>query len=230
MNEETGVLHLFMHILGFTHESSRFDRMDYIGVSDAYLNSTEFYRFPFAEDDQFIEYDYNSVLHHPAYISQDGLPNIYKPSRPSELADIQLESPFSEVDLLKLQLKYPCSSVNECLKEPSPCGHGLNECSNKPEGFACICTDGFDSVDETCVDIDECVDSGKENTYSVCAELFSAYVFIDLSFKTDLNTCNDPGTCINTPGGFRCEKRNIDIVWLVDGTGSWLGILIFFQN
>ena len=61
MNEETGVLHLFMHILGLTHESSRFDRMDYIGVSDAYLNSTEFYRFPFAKDDQFIEYDYNSV-------------------------------------------------------------------------------------------------------------------------------------------------------------------------
>jgi hypothetical protein len=126
MNEETGVVHLFMHILGFTHESSRFDRMDYIGVSDAYLNSTEFYRFPWAEDDQFIEYDFNSVLHHPAYIGQDGLPNIYNPSRPSEFPQVELQSPFSEVDILKIQLKYPCSSENECLNYPSPCGSNNN--------------------------------------------------------------------------------------------------------
>ena len=49
---------------------------------------------------------------------------------------------------------------------------------------------------------------------------FSYYLLI---LKKDLNTCSDPGTCINTPGGFRCEKRNIDIVWLVDGTGSYKG-------
>ncbi|CAG5102319.1 Oidioi.mRNA.OKI2018_I69.chr1.g245.t1.cds [Oikopleura dioica] len=197
MNNGTGVIHLFMHILGFTHESSRYHRDLHMGVTEKFAKTTEFYKFPLDEKEIYVDYDFHSVLHHPA----DGLPNIHHPSRPSQLAPVDLHKPFSAADLVKINFKYPCPSKNDCLQNPPPCGHGLNKCEETIDGFNCICADGFELRDSACVDVNECVDP-------------------------DLNTCSNPGDCINTEGGFRCEQKKIDIVWLIDGTGSYTG----YQN
>ena len=195
-NDGTGVLHLFMHILGFTHESSRFDRDDFIGVNQKFSKTTEFFKIPKEYVAFYDDYDFNSILHHPAYLDQEGLPNIYVPPRPSQLAPVNLHAPFSASDLLKIKLKYPCLATSECLRDPPPCGISSNLCENTPVGFTCICADGFELNNGTCVDINECVDP-------------------------DLNTCANPADCINILGGFRCSRKKVDIVWLIDGTGSY---------
>ena len=59
----------------------------------------------------------------------------------------------------------------------------------------CICLSGFEFRDFECVDIDECANGTHE--------------------------CGD-APCFNLEGTYRCT-RTVDVVWAVDGTGSYKG-------
>ena len=82
--------------------------------------------------------------------------------------------------------EYECGSENRCL-ENALCilDNDMNE--------NCICTSGYENVDNNCRDIDEC-----ENGSHECGDL----------------------ECFNLEGTYRCV-RVVDVVWAIDGTGSY---------
>ena len=59
----------------------------------------------------------------------------------------------------------------------------------------CICLSGFEYRDYECIDINECENGTHE--------------------------CGD-APCFNLEGSYRCT-RTVDVVWAVDGTGSYKG-------
>jgi len=89
-----------------------------------------------------------------------------------------------------------CIDIDECVEELDNC-HGLATCWNNPGSFecrcptepapgfvpdgtgGCVCLEGFEQVDDTCVDIDECA--------------------------LGLDNCVEPAICVNIPGGYVCQ-------------------------
>ncbi|KAF6041238.1 hypothetical protein EB796_000400 [Bugula neritina] len=73
-------------------------------------------------------------------------------------------------------------NINECETgdyecDVSPTNH--IECSNTDGSYECICQDGFSSVDDVCVDVDECLEA-------------------------NLNECSEHARCNNTVGSYEC--------------------------
>ena len=89
--------------------------------------------------------------------------------------------------------RYECDSSNKC---------GLNAQCILDHSFNenCICLSGFEFRDFECVDIDEW------NTH------------VDAN---GTHECGD-APCFNLDGTYRCTTT-IDVVWAVDGTGSYKG-------
>ena len=81
---------------------------------------------------------------------------------------------------------YECAPDNHC-GEHAECilDDNFNE--------SCICTLGFEYVDNDCQDIDEC--------------------------EAGTHECGS-GNCFNLEGTYRCNTA-VDVVWAVDGTGSY---------
>lgn len=82
--------------------------------------------------------------------------------------------------------EYECDSDNRC--------HENGLCVLDTDFTeSCICTSGYENVDNNCRDINEC--------------------------ETGTHQCGDL-KCFNLEGTYRCI-RIVDVVWAIDGTGSY---------
>lgn len=66
-----------------------------------------------------------------------------------------------------------CPRETPC--EPNPCGHGM--CTEGPEGYACVCDDGYAAGDTSapCANIDECANSSLCTPDFPCRDLDPFY-------------------------------------------------------
>uniref|UniRef100_A0A9J8BMI7 Latent-transforming growth factor beta-binding protein 1 n=1 Tax=Cyprinus carpio carpio TaxID=630221 RepID=A0A9J8BMI7_CYPCA len=115
-----------------------------------------------------------------------------------------------------------CVDLDECRQVPSPCVNG--RCENTLGSFRCLCRTGYRLQDNSCIDIDECVDPlrcpGQECVNSQgsyrcvsCKPAFQGKIRGSFS-SSDIDECRrtpspctDAGRCENTPGSFRCSCR-----------------------
>uniref|UniRef100_A0A8C1GCU0 Latent-transforming growth factor beta-binding protein 4 n=1 Tax=Cyprinus carpio TaxID=7962 RepID=A0A8C1GCU0_CYPCA len=113
-----------------------------------------------------------------------------------------------------------CVDLDECRQVPSPCVNG--RCENTLGSFRCLCRTGYRLQDNSCIDIDECVDPlrcpGQECVNSQgsyrcvsCKPAFQGKIRGSFS-SSDIDECRrtpspctDAGRCENTPGSFRCS-------------------------
>uniref|UniRef100_A0A671K827 Latent-transforming growth factor beta-binding protein 4-like n=1 Tax=Sinocyclocheilus anshuiensis TaxID=1608454 RepID=A0A671K827_9TELE len=112
-----------------------------------------------------------------------------------------------------------CVDLDECRQVPNPCVNG--RCENTLGSFRCLCRTGYKLQDNSCIDIDECVDPlrcpGQE-----CVNSQGSYRCVSCKPGFDLlngqcsdidecrrtpSPCSDAGRCENTPGSFRCSCR-----------------------
>ncbi|XP_073785829.1 latent-transforming growth factor beta-binding protein 4 isoform X4 [Danio rerio] len=111
-----------------------------------------------------------------------------------------------------------CVDLDECRQVPNPCING--RCENTLGSFRCVCRTGYKLQDNSCIDIDECVDPlrcpGKE-----CVNSQGSYRCVSCRPGFDLlnGQCSDidecrrtpspcpDGRCENTAGSFRCSCR-----------------------
>ncbi|XP_039503316.1 latent-transforming growth factor beta-binding protein 4 isoform X1 [Pimephales promelas] len=112
-----------------------------------------------------------------------------------------------------------CVDFDECRQVPNPCING--RCENTLGSFRCVCRTGYKLQENSCIDIDECVDplrcSGQE-----CVNSQGSYRCVSCKPGFDLlnGLCSDidecrrtpspcpDGRCENTPGSYRCACRN----------------------
>ncbi|KAL8611728.1 hypothetical protein ACOMHN_038981 [Nucella lapillus] len=113
-----------------------------------------------------------------------------------------------------------CSDdINECEGMASVCPGNLT-CQNNPGSFVCVCSSGFEKVNNYCVDIDECAVSTKNTCQQVCTNTGGSYVCschagytyyaanntcvdIDECAVSTKNTCQQ--VCTNTVGSYVCS-------------------------
>uniref|UniRef100_A0A673LGX5 Latent-transforming growth factor beta-binding protein 1 n=1 Tax=Sinocyclocheilus rhinocerous TaxID=307959 RepID=A0A673LGX5_9TELE len=112
-----------------------------------------------------------------------------------------------------------CVDLDECRQVPNPCVNG--RCENTLGSFRCLCRTGYKLQDNSCIDIDECVDPlrcpGQE-----CVNSQGSYRCVSCKPGFDLlngqcsdidecrrtpSPCSDAGRCENTPGSYRCSCR-----------------------
>ncbi|XP_043120290.1 latent-transforming growth factor beta-binding protein 4 isoform X2 [Puntigrus tetrazona] len=112
-----------------------------------------------------------------------------------------------------------CVDTDECRQVPSPCVNG--RCENTLGGFKCLCRTGYKLQDNSCTDVDECVDPlrcpGQE-----CVNSQGSYRCVSCRPGFDLlngqcsdidecrrtpSPCLSAGRCENTPGSYRCLCR-----------------------
>ncbi|XP_076236207.1 uncharacterized protein LOC143180395 [Calliopsis andreniformis] len=124
-----------------------------------------------------------------------------------------------------------CMDIDECQRNPSPCGRTTQRCVNTVGSYKCIsrvlCGSGYtlDPVSgQYCVDIDECADgSHKCSPQQTCENRVGGYVCIcPPGYVTgpnkdcvDMDECSLYGNlcglnsrCENTPGSYRCICDN----------------------
>ncbi|KAI8767258.1 mucin protein, partial [Biomphalaria glabrata] len=113
---------------------------------------------------------------------------------------------------------------NYCDQDIDECQSGLLKCASKEkcinlQGSAtCACLDGYNKINGTCQDINECSSTKSNNCSQVCTNLegsficscYPGYFFNTLTHScTDVNECTlgiaqCEGACINTDGSYRC--------------------------
>ncbi|KAL3270927.1 hypothetical protein HHI36_021433 [Cryptolaemus montrouzieri] len=105
------VLHELMHSTGFSHEQSRRERDDYIGINYENIRQgreVNFHKLDSTNDESFgVPYDYDSIMHYSAYaFSKNSKPTIF--AKKSTTANIGQRVYLSEGDIQKLNAMYKC--------------------------------------------------------------------------------------------------------------------------
>ncbi|KAL8604300.1 hypothetical protein ACOMHN_023670 [Nucella lapillus] len=99
-----------------------------------------------------------------------------------------------------------CSDdVNECEGMASVCPGNLT-CQNNPGSFVCVCSSGFEKVNNYCVDIDECAVSTKNTCQQVCTNTGGSYVcscHAGYTYYAANNTCV---ACADNHWGVNCSQ------------------------
>ncbi|CAL1529150.1 unnamed protein product, partial [Lymnaea stagnalis] len=109
-----------------------------------------------------------------------------------------------------------CSSdIDECSAVVPPCP-SLSNCINTPGSYRCQCRVGYQLINNTCVDIDEC--SSGSPCYFKCTNTMGSYsCSCPPGFRVEENKCTDIDECAvdhlnncdqncrNTNGNFACE-------------------------
>eukprot|EP00494_Astrolonche_serrata_P022667 UN22924 len=118
-----------------------------------------------------------------------------------------------------LYSKWLVEDINECLENPCD---GNATCTDKDDGFDCLCTNGYKGDGFSCQDIDECLenqchsdaictnnDGGFE---CLCNNGYSGDGFncqdIDECLLTAVPLCHSDAICINQEGTFDCSCNN----------------------
>ncbi|XP_034188272.2 uncharacterized protein LOC117607997 isoform X1 [Osmia lignaria lignaria] len=121
-----------------------------------------------------------------------------------------------------------CVDIDECQKNPNPCGRTMQRCINTLGSYRCVsrvlCSNGYtlDPVSgQYCVDIDECADGTNEcTTDQTCENRLGGYVCtcppgyvigpnkdcVDID-ECSLygNVCGPRSQCENTVGSYHCK-------------------------
>ncbi|XP_066553217.1 latent-transforming growth factor beta-binding protein 1 isoform X2 [Amia ocellicauda] len=146
-----------------------------------------------------------------------GFPDVIEKTSPPAPVEVAPEVSTSSASQVIAPIKV--SEVDECAVSPEICGPGY--CINLPEGYTCICDEGFhmDSEGTTCEDVNECEQNPRicsnghcENTEGsfrcVCRPGFTpdeeGTNCIDLDECSGRNICGD-GFCENTMGSYTCR-------------------------
>ena len=125
-----------------------------------------------------------------------------------------------------------CMDIDECANPRACDSVGVNRatCDNSPAGtFTCTCINGFEMINDRCVDIDDCSTNSAGwpdgsnspcHPNAVCNDLLGGYSCDCLAGYTgdgqaqctdvdecalDISSCNAVARCINTAGGYDCE-------------------------
>ena len=193
-------LHEVMHALGFWHEHQRADRDSHVVINPDLLGNINYKRMDvvgYTQDTTLPSaYDFTSVMHYLGWVHTNGIPTIAKVTSPNTPIPAGYSDTFSTSDIAQMLYAYPCDT-NECKEGTHQC-HGYAKCVNDPSGYHCVCFPGLNGDGLTtgtgCNDVDECANGAHD--------------------------CATDEQCINTPGSYRCSQT-VDIVWTVDGTGSY---------
>ena len=151
------IRHEIMHMLGWYHEQSRFDRDDYITIDYNNMNNDEDTINQFEKrTESFMDsngrpYDYESVMHYGPYaFSNNGQPTIIPNQNGVSIGN---KNEFSAEDLIQLKLKYRCTTSNTntlentCACRPCPIGFGVCHSDSECSGDL-IC-----GVDASCIEV-----------------------------------------------------------------------------
>uniref|UniRef100_A0A915JQL1 Metalloendopeptidase n=1 Tax=Romanomermis culicivorax TaxID=13658 RepID=A0A915JQL1_ROMCU len=109
------VSHEIMHVLGYYHEHSRFDRDEYITINLKNVDRkhwTQFDKRAPDETDLLTEYDYKSILHYNAFAwaLDKSIPTIKaKKTRNGTNLEIGQSGNFSKLDFEKINKLYKCN-------------------------------------------------------------------------------------------------------------------------
>jgi fibulin 1/2 len=114
---------------------------------------------------------------------------------------------------------YNCVNINECEMTPNPCTFPYT-CEDTVGSYRCLCEDGFEVKNGTCVDVNEC---DLKYCMQRCNNTFGSYqcscfrgfrLMADGRICSDIDECAEGShscasdqTCVNHVGGFRCEKK-----------------------
>ncbi|XP_032323019.1 meprin A subunit beta [Camelus ferus] len=108
------VQHEFLHALGFWHEQSRSDRDDYISIIWDRIMTNRKHNFIIRNDQESdflnVPYDYNSVMHYSKTAFKNGSEPTIVTRIPDFMDVIGQRMDFSDLDILKLNRLYNCTS------------------------------------------------------------------------------------------------------------------------
>lgn len=104
------IMHEFIHVLGFYHMHSAYDRDDYVRIAKENIEDGKelnFNKYSSTYVSHFnVSYDYNSVMHYGAYAgSKNGLPTIVPLD---STASIGQRVGLSRKDIEKINKMYKC--------------------------------------------------------------------------------------------------------------------------
>lgn len=113
-----------------------------------------------------------------------------------------------------------CTDIDLCAD--ASCGMGT--CQEGAETFTCVCDAGYEFDDQagTCIDIDECETTCDGDNVEACNNLPGSFECVcNVGYEltddgcADINECEDPHlhcpgdeTCVNFPGGSKCEYKS----------------------
>ncbi|KAK6971063.1 mucin-like protein [Biomphalaria glabrata] len=121
------------------------------------------------------------------------------------------------------------SDIDECKNKQLVC-NSTEKCLNLPGTAVCQCQDGYERINGTCKDVNECSSILTNNCSQLCRnteggyECFchAGYSYDSKTFScNDIDECNLPTSkceqlCINTEGSYRCSCTS-DLILLADG-------------
>uniref|UniRef100_UPI00358F448E fibulin-1-like isoform X1 n=2 Tax=Myxine glutinosa TaxID=7769 RepID=UPI00358F448E len=101
-----------------------------------------------------------------------------------------------------------CVDVDECQTGVHRCGEGQT-CINSPGSYSCNCRVGFyyNSIERTCVDIDECRQYPGQLCAQVCENTDGSYLCScspGFQLAPDRRNCNDVNECEESPCSHEC--------------------------
>ncbi|KAK0043850.1 mucin-like protein, partial [Biomphalaria pfeifferi] len=121
------------------------------------------------------------------------------------------------------------SDIDECKNGNLKCSSN-EKCVNLPGTATCKCQDGYERINGSCQDINECSSVLTNNCSQLCrnteggyeCSCYAGYSYDSKTFTcNDIDECNLPTSiceqlCINTEGSYRCSCTS-DLILLADG-------------
>lgn len=113
----------------------------------------------------------------------------------------------------KLEGRYKCQDVNECMTGPNKCEQQSTTCSNKLGSYSCQCKNGYQPGNSVyiCQDVNEC-STGKhkcDNQTTTCKNSLGGYTCpCKVGYQPDQSVykCQDVNEC--TTGQHKCEQES----------------------
>ena len=99
-----------------------------------------------------------------------------------------------------------CNSTEsyQCFNKSVSCEQ---TCLNTPTSYICVCYEGFELAQQSCHDIDECIDYASLCQGMKCRNTLGSYeCYCDEGFFVEGNSCSDIDECTSNPCEYSCNN------------------------